>query len=241
VNLPKAQYLGAMTRVSRQTKLERHIAELLECRRCPRMKSTPVSGGAIVSNIMVIGQAPGPREPVLRRPFAHTAGKTLFRWFEEFCGMNETAVRSKIYFAAVCRCFPGKNSSGTDRVPGSNEIRNCSSWMDNEIQVLQPRLIIPVGRLAITQFIDCAKVVGEAVSFPYRLEKVIGRKFRLARAGHHFDVIPLPHPSGASPWHKIPPGRELTVRALKLIARHAATRELKVNLEPKNPGILMQD
>jgi uracil-DNA glycosylase len=51
----------------------------------------------------------------------------------------------------------------------------------------------------------------------------------------------LPHPSGASPWHKIPPGRELTVRALKLIARHAATRELKVNLEPKNPGILMQD
>ena len=190
---------------------------------------------------MVIGQAPGPREPVLRRPFAHTAGKTLFRWFEEFCGMNEAAVRSKIYFAAVCRCFPGKNSSGTDRVPGPNEIRNCSSWMDNEIQVLQPRLIIPVGRLAISQFIDCAKVVGEAVSFPYRLEKVIGRQFRLARAGHHFDVIPLPHPSGASPWHKIPPGRELTVRALKLIARHAATRELKVNLEPKNPGILMQD
>ena len=83
--------------------------------------------------------------------------------------------------------------------------------MDNEIRVLQPRLIIPVGRLAITQFIDCAK-----------LEKVIGSKFRVTRAGHDFDVIPLPHPSGASPWHKIPPGRELTVRALKLIARHPA-------------------
>jgi uracil-DNA glycosylase len=194
------------------------------------MKSTPVSGGAIVSNIMVIGQAPGPREPVLRRPFAHTAGKTLFRWFEEFCGMNEATVRSKIYFAAVCRCFPGKNSSGTDRVPGPNEIRNCSSWMDDEIQILEPRLIITVGRLAIVQFLDCE-----------RLEEVIGRKFQVARGGHHFDVIPLPHPSGASPWHKIPPGRELTVRALKLIARHAATRELKVNLEPKNLGILMQD
>jgi uracil-DNA glycosylase len=179
------------------------------------MKSTPVSGGAIVSDVMIVGQAPGPREPVLERPFAHTAGKTLFRWFEEFCAMNESTVRSKIYFAAVCRCFPGKNSGGTDRVPAPDEIRNCSSWMDNEIQILQPRLIIPVGRLAITQFIECQK-----------LAEVIGRKFRVARAGYRFDVIPLPHPSGASPWHKIPPGRQLTVQALKLIARHSATRGL---------------
>ena len=137
------------------------------------MKSMPVSGSAIVSDVMIIGQAPGPREPVLQRPFAHTAGKTLFRWFEEFCRMNEAAVRSKIYFAAVCRCFPGKNSGGTDRVPAPDEIRNCASWMDSEIEILRPRLIIPVGRLAITQFIDCAK-----------LEKVIGRKFRVERAGH---------------------------------------------------------
>ena len=175
------------------------------------MKSTPVSGGAIVSDVMIIGQAPGPREPVLKRPFAHTAGKTLFRWFQDFCGMNEAAVRSRIYFAAVCRCFPGKNSGGTDRVPAPDEIRNCSSWMDNEINILRPRLIIPVGRLAIMQFVDCSK-----------LEKVIGRKFRVQHAGHSFDVIPLPHPSGASPWHKIAPGKELLRRALKLISRHSA-------------------
>jgi hypothetical protein len=54
------------------------------------------------------------------------------------------------------------------------------------------------------------------------LEKVIGRKFRVERAGHRFDVIPLPHPSGASPWHKIAPGKELLGRALKLIARNPA-------------------
>jgi uracil-DNA glycosylase len=198
-----------------QTQLDQHVAALLQCRHCLRMQSTPVSGGAIVSDIMVVGQAPGPREPVLLRPFAHTAGKTLFRWFEEFCGMNEATVRSKIYFAAVCRCFPGKNSSGTDRVPAPDEIRNCSSWMDNEIRILRPRLIIPVGRLAIMQFIDCPK-----------LDKVIGRNFRVERAGHHFDLIPLPHPSGASPWHKISPGRELTKRALKLIARHSGIAAL---------------
>jgi uracil-DNA glycosylase len=202
---------AAMAKANRQELLSRHVAKLLKCRRCPRMQSTPVSGGPIVSDVMIIGQAPGPREPTLKRPFAHTAGKTLFRWFEQFCGMNEAAVRSKIYFAAVCRCFPGKNSSGSDRVPAPDEVLNCSSWMDNEIRILQPRLIIPVGRLAILQFIDCAK-----------LEDVIGRKFRVTRAGHRLDLIPLPHPSGASPWHKIPPGKALTERALNLITRHPA-------------------
>src|SRR5262245_31151283 len=198
------------------TKLEQHVAALLGCRRCPRMQSTPVSGGAIVSDVMIIGQAPGPREPTLKRPFAHTAGKTLFRWFEQFCGMDEGTVRSKIYFAAVCRCFPGKTSGGTDRVPAPDEIRNCALWMDDEIRILQPRLIIPVGRLAIVQLINCAK-----------LEDVIGRKFRVEHAGHRFGLIPLPHPSGASPWHKISPGKTLTERALKLIARHPAVAALR--------------
>ena len=199
----------------KRIELKRHVAELLRCRRCPRMKSTPVSGGAVLSDVMLIGQAPGPRDPVLQRPFAHTAGKTLFRWFEEFCGMNEAAIRSTVYFAAVCRCFPGKSSGGTDRVPARDEIRNCSSWMNDEIEILRPRLIIPVGRLAIMQFIDCAK-----------LEKVIGRKFRVEHAGHRCDVIPLPHPSGASPWHKISPGRELLQKALLKVARHSAIIDL---------------
>lgn len=198
-----------------QTRLDDYVARLLRCRCCPRMQSTPVSGGAVRSDVILVGQAPGPREPVLQRPFAHTAGKTLFRWFEESCGMNEATVRSKIYFTAVCRCFPGKNSSGGDRVPAPDEVRNCSSWMDEEIEILRPRLIIPVGRLAIAQFIDCGK-----------LEEVIGRKFRVHRAGHVFDLIPLPHPSGASPWHKIAPGKQLLGCALKLIARHPAMRDL---------------
>jgi uracil-DNA glycosylase len=202
-----------------QTRLDDHVADLLRCRRCLRMQSTPVSGGSVLSNVMLIGQAPGPREPVLQRPFAHTAGKTLFRWFEQFCGMKEAAVRSTIYFAAVCRCFPGKTSTGGDRVPAPDEIQNCSSWMDEEIKILKPRLVIPVGRLAIAQFIDCRK-----------LEEVIGRGFRVERAGHRLDLIPLPHPSGASPWHKISPGKELLEKAMRKIARHPAMRALRTKL-----------
>jgi uracil-DNA glycosylase len=198
-----------------QALLGDHVTHLVQCRRCPRMQSTPVSGGAVVSDVMLIGQAPGPREPILQRPFAHTAGRTLFHWFEQFCGMDETAVRSTIYFAAVCRCFPGKTPAGGDRVPAPDEIRNCSPWMDEEIKILKPHLIIPVGRLAIAQFIECD-----------RLRKVIGQSFRVTRAQYRFDLIPLPHPSGASPWHKIPPGKQLTERAMRKIARHAAIVEL---------------
>lgn len=225
-----------------QTRLDRHVAQLLQCRRCPRMIPPPVSGGPIASDVILIGQAPGIREPVLNRPFAWTAGKTLFRWFEEFCGMNEAAVRSTIYFAAVCRCFPGKAPGGSDRVPAPDEIRNCSSWMDDEFEILQPRLAIPVGKLAIAQFIPFQK-----------LDEVVGRKFRIERANadacravgpsrtgvsrRRVDLIPLPHPSGASPWHKLSPGKELLRRAFKLIAGHPAVRELKeTNQESRKRG-----
>src|SRR5437870_3660166 len=189
-----------------QTRLDDHVAHLLRCRCCQRMQSMPVSGGAVLSNVMLIGQAPGPREPVLQRPFAYTAGKTMFRWFEQFCGLNESAVRSTIYFAAVCRCFPGKTPAGGDRVPAPDEIRNCATWMNDEIDLLRPRLVIPVGKLAIAQFIAFEK-----------LDEVVGRVFQMRRKRCAFDLIPLPHPSGASPWHRIPPGIGLLRKAMRLI------------------------
>ena len=103
-----------------------------------------------------------------------------------------------MYFAAVCRCFPGKAPGGSDRVPSPQEIQNCSSWMNDEFEILRPRLVIPVGKLAIAQFISFIK-----------LEEVIGRTLPMHQGRHSYDLIPLPHPSGASPWHKIPPGKDL--------------------------------
>ena len=191
--------------------LERHVARLRNCRRCPLINPPPVSGGAVLSKIILVGQAPGVREPVAGKPFAWTAGKTLFRWFEEASGLTEEMVRAKIYFAAVCRCFPGKAPGGSDRVPSPQEIANCSSWLDREIEILGPHLVIPVGKLAIAQFMPVAK-----------LDTMIGESFRVRRAGQLFDLIPLPHPSGASPWHRIPPGRDLLAKAMHLIARHPA-------------------
>src|SRR5438067_791427 len=114
--------------MSVQSELDAHVAALRACMICPLMQRPAVSGGAVVSKIILVGQAPGTREPVLGRPFAWTAGKTLFRWFETTCGLPEVEFRKKIYMAAVCRCFPGKNPTGGDRVPNEIEIQNCSRW-----------------------------------------------------------------------------------------------------------------
>ena len=180
----------------------------------------PVSGGPVLSKVMLIGQAPGVKEPVLARPFAWTAGKTLFGWFNQFCGMTEEEVRARIYFAAVCRCFPGKTSAGGDRVPAPDGIRNCSSWMNDEFAILRPQLVIPVGKLAISQFMAVGK-----------LDEVIGRTFEMRRERRAYDLIPLPHPSGASPWHRIPPGKQLLEKAMRLIADHPALDQKRDEFE----------
>jgi uracil-DNA glycosylase len=196
--------------------LKRHVVQLKQCRRCPKMRPPPVSGGPVMSSILLVGQAPGDKEPKLGRPFAWTAGKTLFGWFHEAAGVSEEKFRSAVYMAAVCRCFPGKIASGGDRVPLPDEIVNCSSWLTREIDILQPQLIIPVGKLAIGQFIPLQK-----------LDQVIGRSFSVARGGCCFDLVPLPHPSGASPWHRIEPGKSLLKKAMRLIVRHRAFKELR--------------
>ena len=178
-----------------------------------------VYGRPAVSRVLLVGQAPGDKEPKLGRPFAWTAGKTLFKWFHGALGWTEDEVRDRIYFAAVCRCFPGKRPEGGDRVPAPEEIAQCSQWLRREFDLLEPTLVLPVGKLAIGQFL------GERP-----LLDTIGRTFPINYHGHAADCIPLPHPSGASPWHRMEPGKTLLTKALARIARHPAIAERSVTV-----------
>jgi uracil-DNA glycosylase len=195
--------------------LTSHLEALKACRLCPDMIGPVVTPRPVASKVYLVGQAPGPREGALGRPFAWTAGKTLFRWLESL-GVDEERFRSRAYLAAVCRCFPGKAKSGGDRVPSPVEIEACSGWMRREVELLEPELLIPVGRLAIERFLGKAP-----------LAEVIGRAHRVTAFGHEMDAIPLPHPSGASTWFKTEPGKTLLARALRLLGRHPAFRALR--------------
>src|SRR5271163_1020682 len=137
--------------LNRQSELRYHVDALRTCRKCPKMQSNPVCGETVLSRVMLVGQAPGVKEPSLGRPFAWTAGKAMFKWFEQEAGVTEMEFRQTVYMAAVCRCFPGKNSQGGDRVPSKEEVVRCREWLRAEIAILKPGLVIAVGRLAIGQ------------------------------------------------------------------------------------------
>lgn len=192
-----------------------HQAQLGECTKCEKMTGPSIRCRPISSSIMLVGQAPGVKEPALGRPFAWTAGKTLFKWFTSI-GVEEEQFRDNVYMAAVCRCFPGKNPKGGDRIPDKTEIANCKVWLEQEYQIMKPKLIIPVGKLAIEQFLTAKKLVD-----------VVGQQFVLDNDHVNADCIPLPHPSGLSTWFNMEPGKTLLQDALQLIEAHPAWKDVR--------------
>lgn len=204
---------GPAARRAAQVRALRAVHRDIRALRLPGLVGAPVHGPPVASRIFLLGQAPGPHEARLGRPFAWTAGKTLFRWFERACGASEREVRGRVYLAAVVRAFPGKSRGGGDRVPSPAEIAASRGFIQRELAALGPRLVIPVGRLAIEQ------VLG-----PVPLAEAVGRRLRASYHGVPCDVVCLPHPSGASTWFKKEPGRSLLERALRILARHPEVR-----------------
>lgn len=197
-----------------QKKLAVVQAEIAGCRACPKMIGPPVHGGPIDTKLFLVGQAPGPREASFGRPFAWTAGRTLFSWFERALGVSEQQFRDHVYLAAVARCFPGKASGGGDRKPDPTEIERCSDYLDREVRILKPRLFLPVGTMAIEQVLGHKGPLVEVVG------KVLSAKWHGVTA----EVICLPHPSGASTWHRMEPGKSLLEKALAQVAEHPEVR-----------------
>lgn len=191
------------------TRLQRRLAA---CRKCPAMHRPVVQGRPVLSSVFLIGQAPGPHEGELGRPFAWTAGKTLFRWFATL-GVDEETFRSRAFMAAVARCFPGK-AKGGDRKPDADEIAACRIYLEEEIRLLRPALVLPVGGLAIEQTLGRKAALAE----------VVGEALPIELGGIRSEAICLPHPSGASTWHKTEPGVSLLAKALRRLGRHPEWR-----------------
>jgi uracil-DNA glycosylase len=162
--------------------------------------------GKMSARIMTIGQAPGVTEVVAKRPFNAGSGRRLFQWLGQ-AGLDEAWFRRTQYMSAITKCFPGKSAAGGgDRVPSRIEQDLCRPFLDHELELVKPRLVIPIGRLAIERFF----------SPKLTLEEIIGKEERVD--GHW--VVPLPHPSGASRWHQIPENRRRIDRAIELIGTH---------------------
>ncbi len=204
-------------RASRDTRLTRalafHCEALAVCRRCRHAPGVvPILSRAACPRVMLVGQAPGKTEIVGEKPFAGRAGRTLFKWLAR-CGLDEASARERIYIAAMTRCYPGPSPTGRgDRVPSPAQLEACSSWLDAELEIIRPPLVIPVGRLAISRFLPALP-----------LDELIGRPHPIDHAGGSALAIPLPHPSGASSWIHQGDHPQLLDRAITLLGRELAS------------------
>jgi uracil-DNA glycosylase len=205
-----------MTLDERRAALERLHRRMRRCRRCLELGCSIVPPaiftGSIGARVMVVGQAPGSREVEAGRPFHAQSGTRLFQWLA-LAGFDEAQFRTRQYMTSVTKCFPGKAAAGGgDRRPTAIEVEACRPFLEEQIALIQPALVVPVGKLAIDVFFT---------DHP-PLEEVIGTEHVL----HGRVVIPLPHPSGASRWHQIPANRGRIGRAIRLLAEQRIRLDL---------------
>lgn len=198
-----------------QAQLDALHAELSRCRRCAEagyfIGSSPVFSGPASARVMIVGQAPAQVEAGEQgQPFGPRRGgqrSLLWEWLER-AGWPEEEFRARHYLSAVTKCFPGKSKSGGgDRVPGAAERALCQPWREQEVAIIQPHLIIAIGRLAIENFLPELK--GQP------LDSFIGRSFE--REGRV--LVPLPHPSGVSRWLNRPENRARVDEALAVLSQ----------------------
>jgi uracil-DNA glycosylase family 4 len=182
--------------------------DLSVCRACIEagypLESRPVRNDYAGQRAYMFGQAPGVVEAAERRPWRGRAGRTLRRWLE----LEEDEFYATFYCASVTRCYPGSSPSGRgDRTPTPREQELCAFWCDRELEIIQPKLIVPVGGLAIRRLLGLTRLVD-----------TVGQRYELGDA----TVVPLPHPSGASGWLNDPSNRDLTAKAAGVIGAELA-------------------
>src|ERR1700694_4853612 len=167
-------------------------------------EANPTFEGRWGAPFFLVGQAPGPVERESRRPFSGRAGKELDRWMLRAGFESPAEFRRLTYIAALMRCFPGRNRTGTgDLKPPPAAVANCAHWLDAELELLKPKVLILVGQLAIARFLG-----------PGTLESRVGRTF-----GTRPLMVPLPHPSGQSRWLNDHANRARLEKALTILAK----------------------
>jgi uracil-DNA glycosylase len=195
--VPKAQ---------RRAALEAHQVACRACRVCADEgiipEANPTFQGQWIAPFFLVGQAPGPAERESRQPFSGRAGRELDRWMIRAGFKDRDEFRRLTYIAALMRCFPGRNRQNTgDLRPPPAAMANCAHWLDAELKLLQPKMIILVGQMAIARFLGSGS-----------LDDRVGKRF-----GERPALIPLPHPSGQNRWLNAPANRERLAAALDLI------------------------
>jgi len=185
---------------------------ILSCRLCQQHSYIPIAhpivSGKASDRVLVIGQAPGHRSVTNNLPFSGPGGRILQKWLEQ-AGFPPRYLHEHTYLSSLTRCDPGRSPKGNgDRRPSPQEVALCRPYLEEEIRLLQPKVVLLVGTMAIEAFFG--KV---------RLEEVIGTYEE--RDG--MLLLPLPHPSGVSRWLNDPAHQKLLQQTLGLLSSWRVT------------------
>ncbi|MFW6074207.1 MAG: uracil-DNA glycosylase family protein [Chloroflexota bacterium] len=194
------------------------------CNRCVQQGfiegAHPILHGNSRAQVMIVGQAPGPTAAERPLPYSGATGRTLQRWLAQ-AGFEQGALHDpdRFYLTSVTKCFPGRSTSGSgDRMPSRTEVELCSGHLAGELRLVQPEVILALGRLSISTFLPSHR--------HETLSAIVGYAFpaELPAAGCAL-VLPLPHPSGVSRWHNSPRNRERLAQALGWLDRNRDARK----------------
>jgi len=159
--------------------------QIRKCRQCPlhRKCKAPVPGvGMSGASIMVVGQATGWQEDRDGIPWIGQSGQFLSEILE-FLGWRS----QDIYYTNTVKCYPGR-AKGGDAKPPPFAIEACSTWLQQEIELIKPRVIIAVGAEAMKAF-----------GIKGGIQANSGKVFRVLHLGgssYEMSVIPVLHPAG---------------------------------------------
>ena len=150
---------------------------MVRCTRCDlyvgRTRVVP-GAGAEDADLLLVGEAPGAREDETGIPFVGASGKLLDAMLAS-AGID----RGEVFIANLVRCRPPGN-----RAPKSREIRACAGWLAEQIRLIQPRLLVTLGRFALQHFIPDGKITA-----------LQGKVREIEYAGGRLRFLPLLHPS----------------------------------------------
>jgi DNA polymerase len=122
--------------------LEKLNKIIASCKKCPlhKTRTNAVPGeGPANAKIMFIGESPGRTEDIQGRPFVGLAGKFLNKLFNSI-----DLKRTKVFITGSVKCRPPKN-----RVPTEEEIQACKPYLEKQIEIIKPKLIVILGNVAL--------------------------------------------------------------------------------------------
>ncbi len=129
------------------------------------------------AQIMFIGEGPGHNEDIQGRPFVGQAGKLLEKTLMSELGLT----RDQVYITNIIKYRPPEN-----RDPFPNEIEACREWLDRQIEVISPKIIVTLGRYSMAKFIPDVSI-----------SKVHGQARFVDFSGQRYIVFPMYHPAAA--------------------------------------------